>query len=91
MSSSLFADMNAYLAGAEPDGLADARVLDNWRAMSLGGRIVLEGLIDGRKKVTSEVRWIDRDFRFARTNNTLYRLDNSDGTSDADDDRDDSE
>jgi hypothetical protein len=86
--ASIEADMEEYLAGSEPDGLADAPVLDDWKASSRGGRMMIVGTRDGERLYTSEVRWIDRDFRWARTSNTLYRLGNSAVTDDKEVDQD---
>ncbi|MGK7062864.1 DUF6634 family protein [Bradyrhizobium sp. 1050_B9_N1_2] len=83
-------DFECYLRGEEPSSqqLTHAPLLKNWRAvtmqfraasdslrMVLRGSVVNHPLLDDDKSIhTSQLIWLDRDRKWARTWNRVYRL-----------------
>ncbi|MEH2488487.1 DUF6634 family protein [Bradyrhizobium sp. AZCC 2230] len=83
-------DFECYLRGEEPSSqqLIHAPLLKNWRAvtvqfglvsdslrMVLSGSVVNHPLLDDDKSIhTSQLIWLDRDRKWARTWNRVYRL-----------------
>lgn len=83
-------DFESYLSGAQPspEQLACAPLLENWQAvirqfrvasdslcMVLSGSVVNHPLLDHDKSIhTSQLIWLDRNRKWARTWNRVYRL-----------------
>jgi hypothetical protein len=71
------AGLDLFFDGSEPH-LAALPVLHSWRPVFAGVHMHLGGVVEGRGPVlTSQVRWMDRKFRWCRTHNTRYCLDES--------------
>jgi hypothetical protein len=89
----LNADFKSYLHGEEPSEsvLSNAPRLQEWSVAApsapAGHRMTLVGLVtghpyqpDGRTIETSELVWLDRKGRWARTMSRIYALGKSTGT-----------
>lgn len=83
-------DFESYLSGVQPspEQLACAPLLENWQAvimqfsnasdslcMVMSGSVVNHPLLDHDRSIhTSQLIWLDRNRKWARTWNRVYRL-----------------
>lgn len=69
-------DVERYLRGETPTAfeLQHAWLIDEWLVHIFNQSAGIVGLVGGKRHQTTKLVWLDRHFRWARTDQTLYCL-----------------
>ena len=69
-------DVKLYLRGGMPAGfeLRQAPLIDEWIVSTFDQTAAIVGLVGGKRHKTTRLVWLDRNYKWARTEDALYRL-----------------